>query len=133
MSPQVNLGDQLQLLNLVPVSDITSSSVSSAIDLSLYQDEIGCMIDVKNIAGSSPTLALKLTECDTSGGSYTDVTGGGFTSLTTVAAAQLISLNKNELKRFVKLSWTIGGTMSPEYYLSAKIVGMKKYPDQTLP
>jgi hypothetical protein len=128
MTP-VNLGDQLQNLNLLPVAAITSSSVSSAIDLQAIDGEIAVLLDVSApVAGTNPGLAVKLTECATSGGSYTDVTGGGFTAAADTASAQKISLKKNELKQFVKLSYTISGTSSPQYLVSAKIVGINKYP-----
>jgi hypothetical protein len=53
---------------------------------------------------------VKLTESDTSGGSYTDVSGGAFTTTTAnTASLQKIFVNVTSLKRFVKVSITVAG------------------------
>lgn len=123
-----NLGDNLVLKDLKANASVVATGVSAAQDLLALQDEIAVLLDISApVAGSSPTLTCKLTHCDTSGGSYTDVTGGSFTAAGAAGVSEKISLNKNELKRYVKLDMTIGGTMSPQYYVSAKILGMSKY------
>lgn len=122
----INLGDHLQGLNLLAIVSLSATGVSSAIDLADYEGEIVLAVDVANVSGTTPTLDFKLTECDTTGGSYTDVTGGGGTQVTTVASFQKISLNSNEMKQFVKLSYTLAGT-TPVYLASAKIYAVKKY------
>lgn len=124
-----NLGDILQMKDLKPVAAVTSTAVSSAIDLVELSGEIAVLLDVSApVAGTTPGLAVKLTHCATSGGSYTDVSGGGFTAVADSASAQKISLNKDSLERYVKLSWTISGTDNPQYLISSKIVGINKYP-----
>lgn len=121
-----NLGDKLNGLNLVPVASVSATAVSSAIDLQAYEGEILLAVDVGAVSGTTPTLDFKLTECATSGGSYTDVAGGGGTQVTTVSGFQTISLNSDNLMQFVKLSYTLAGT-TPVYLLSAKIYAAKKY------
>lgn len=124
----VNLGDNMQLKNLKPVAAVTTSTVSSALDLNGLEGEIAVLLDVSApVAGTTPGLACKITECDTSGGSYTDVSGGGFTAVADSASAQKLSLNKDALKRYIKLDYTISGTDSPQYLVSAKVVGLSKY------
>lgn len=124
-----NLGDQLQVKNLLPVASVTSTAAGSAIDLKDLSGEIAVLADVSApVAGTNPTLSLKLQECDTSDGSFTDVSNGAFTQVTDAASVQKLSLNKDELKRFVKIHKTIGGTSSPEYLVSVKAVGINKYP-----
>ena len=60
--------------------------------------------------GASVTLAVKLQECDTSGGTYTDVTNGGFTTTAAnTAAFEQIALNVSDLKRFVRTNSTVSG------------------------
>jgi hypothetical protein len=60
--------------------------------------------------GASITYAVKLQESDTSGGTYTDVTGGAFTTTdANTALVEKISVNTNDMKRFVKLSITVAG------------------------
>ena len=115
----------VQQLNLYPVATVTTDGVGSAIDLVQYEGPVLVTLDCT--AGTSDmTCAVKLTECDTSGGSYTDVSGGAFTQVTTTASAQTLLLNSDSLKRFVKLSIDVGGT-NPSYRISGKIFGVKKY------
>jgi len=60
--------------------------------------------------GAGITYAVKLQESDTSGGTYTDVTGGAFTTTdANTALVEKISVNTNDMKRFVKLSITVAG------------------------
>ena len=115
----------VQQLNLYPVALVAASGVGSAIDLSLYEGPI--LVTLDSGAGTGDmTNDVKLTECATSGGSYTDVTDGDFTQVTTTASNQSILLNSDGLKKYVKLSITLAGT-SPEFLVSAKIFGIKKY------
>lgn len=122
-----NLGDQLQGLDLVPIASINATGLSSAIDLQDYEGEILVAVDVGAVSGTTPTLDFKLQEASTSGGSYTDVTSGGGTQVTTVSGFQKISLNSDSMKQFVKLSYTLAGT-TPVYLVSAKIYAIKKNP-----
>ena len=56
------------------------------------------------------TKAVKITECDTSGGTYTDVTGGAFTTTSAnTALVEKIYLNVSELKQYLKISSTVAG------------------------
>ena len=48
---------------------------------------------------------------------WADVTGGGFTSLTTVSKIEKISLNFDTLPRYLRVNYDIGGTVSPAYTL----------------
>jgi hypothetical protein len=56
------------------------------------------------------THALKLTECDTSGGSYTDVAGGGFPA--TPVSDTFAIVTGRRTKRFIKAASTISGSPS---------------------
>jgi len=123
-----NLGDHLQVKDLLPVQAVTADGDSDAVDLLELSGEIAVILDAASSGDAAKTLACKLTECDTSGGSYTDVSGGGFTTVADEASVQKISLNKDALKRYVKLNLnvTTGDTIS--VLTSAKIVGFNKYP-----
>lgn len=125
MNP-TNLGDQLQVKNLYPAkASLTATDLGSAIDLLDLTGEVAVILDV-GAGGVGATLNSRLVESETSGGTYTDVTGGGFTEVGNAAAVQKISLNKDSMKRFVKLANTVAGTAT--FPLSAKIVGINKNP-----
>ena len=104
-----NLGSKTTILGLLRNDVVTATGLGSAIDLLGYEGDIAVLLDAK-AGGASITYAVKLTESDTSGGTYTDVTGGGFTTTTAnTASLQKIFVNVSNLKRFVKASVTVAG------------------------
>ena len=98
-----NLGTKTEVLNFLP-NDVVATTVtaSTAIDLLDYEGDIAVVLCAE--AGSAGvTYAGKLTEADTSGGAYTDVTGGAFTTTAAnTASVQKISVNSDNIKRFIK-------------------------------
>jgi len=122
----INLGDDLQVLNLQTNASITTDGNGTGVDLNDYEGEIAIVSDVSApVAGSSPTMDLKIQE-SSDNSTYTDVTGGAFTQVTSAAASEKISLNKNNLKRYIRLVKDIGGTSSPQYYVSVKAYALKR-------
>jgi hypothetical protein len=107
----------------------TASGTSEALDISNYEGtiEITLMAGAKT-AGTNPTLDVKLQECDTDDGTPTDVYGGAFTQVTTVAGTQVKTLEKTKLKKFLFLNWTIGGTNAPAFPFGAVSKAFEKYP-----
>jgi hypothetical protein len=104
-----NLGDKTFVLSLLPNDVVTATGLGSAVDLEDYEGEMAVVLDAE-AGGASITYAVKLQESDTSGGSYTDVTGGAFTTTdANTALVEKISVNTNDMKRFVKLSITVAG------------------------
>jgi len=104
-----NLGSKTTILGLLRGDVVTATGLGSAIDLLGYEGDMAVLLDAE-AGGASITYAVKLTESDTSGGTYTDVTGGGFTTTTAnTASLQKIFVNVSNLKRFVKASVTVGG------------------------
>ncbi len=123
-TPDKNFGDHISVLNLLPVASITTTGSVSSIDLKQYAGQIAITLDSKNTAGSSPTMAIALYE-SSDDVTYTAATDGAFTSLTTSTSVQKVVLNKDSLKRYLAIEYTIGGTNSPAYLMSAKV--LKKY------
>jgi len=104
-----NLGDKTFVLSLLPNDVVTTTGLGSAVDLEDYEGEMAVVLDAE-AGGASITYAVKLQESDTSGGVYTDVTGGAFTTTdANTALVEKISVNTNDMKRFVKLSITVAG------------------------
>jgi len=104
-----NLGDKTFVLSLLPNDVVTATGLGSAVDLEDYEGEMAVVLDAE-AGGASITYAVKLQESDTSGGTYTDVTGGAFTTTdANTALVEKISVNTNDMKRFVKLSITVAG------------------------
>mgnify|MGYP005996397991 FL=1 len=104
-----NLGDKTFVLSLLPNDVVTTTGLGSAVDLEDYEGEMAVVLDAE-AGGASITYAVKLQESDTSGGTYTDVTGGAFTTTdANTALVEKISVNTNDMKRYVKLSITVAG------------------------
>ncbi len=128
----VNQGDVQTVAALQAPAAITADGVTTGIDITAYDGEIA--IIVSNSAGTQTggstdrSLAMKIQECDTLGGSYTDVAGGGLTTLLVTAGVQKLSLNSDELKKFILLSYDISGANTPTYLISANVVGTLKNP-----
>ena len=121
-----NLGTKTEVLNVLPSDVVTATGVGSAIDLLDYEGDIAVSLDAE-AGGGSVTYAVKLTESDTSGGTYTDVSGGGFTtSGANAAVTEKISVNTDSIQRFIKASVTVaGGTGAGA--ISVVAFGSKKY------
>jgi len=121
-----NLGDKTILLSLLPNDVVTTTGLGSAVDLEDYEGEMAVVLDAA-AGGASITYAVKLQESDTSGGTYTDVTGGAFTTTdANTALVEKISVNTNDMKRYVKLSITVaGGTGAGAVSVTA--LASKKY------
>ena len=111
----LNLGSKTTLVALRPNALGNSTATGSALDLTAYEGDMIVFLDA-TAGGSGITYAVKLTECDTSGGSYSDVTDGGFTtSSANTATAQKMTLNTNDLKRYVKCVVTVAGGTGTGY------------------
>jgi hypothetical protein len=105
-----NLGSKTTVLGLLPqrCADCYRRPALPSICKG-YEGDMAVLLDAE--AGSAGvTYAVKLTESDTSGGTYTDVTGGAFTTTAAnTASLQKIYVNVTSLKRFVKVSATVAG------------------------
>ena len=110
----------------VATAAVTSTATSSAIDLLEYDGDVLLILDSAAGGGSSPTLDIKLTESDETGGTYTDLSGATFTQGTGSASMQKLEINKDSSKRFIKIVQTIGGS-SPTFTFSINLIGLKKY------
>lgn len=122
----LNLGTKTTVLSLLANDVVTATGTGSAVDLLDYEGDIAVILDAE-AGGASITYAVKLTESDTSGGSYSDVTGGAFTTTdANTALVEKISVNTDGMKRFVKVSVTVaGGTGAGA--VSVVALGSKKY------
>jgi hypothetical protein len=116
---------QMNVVELAPMAVRTSTLTGSGFDLSAYSGF--CHVILQSSAatvGTNPTLNVKLQHCDTSGGSYEDITGAAFTQVTNAAdTTQMITIKPDELKPYVKVIGTIGGTSTPTFGFGVSMVG----------
>jgi len=104
-----NLGSKTEVLSLLGNDVLASTAVGSAVDIQGYEGSAAFVLTAE-AGGSGVTYAIKITECDTSGGTYTDVTDGAFTTTSAnTALVEKIYLNVSELKQYLKISSTVAG------------------------
>ena len=115
------LGTVLQTIALLPMQDIAATGDGTGIDITDYVGLAAVTLSAKNVAGTNPTLIVKLqdsadntTFADISGAVFTTVTEAG----TKAATLEKITVNLNSARRYLRAVKTIGGTSSPQFILS---------------
>ena len=104
-----NLGSKGTAVDILPNDVLASTANGSGVDLQGYEGSAAFVLSSEAM-GASVTLAVKLQECDTSGGTYTAVSSGGFTTTAAnTAAFEQIALNVSDLKRYVRAAATVAG------------------------
>jgi hypothetical protein len=86
-----------------PVSLSAGTVVSASVDLNDYIGPVGMEVVTGAVTGS---LDVKGTECDTSGGQYSDIVNGAITQIVASSQQQMVPLVRT--KRFIKISTTVG-------------------------
>lgn len=104
--------DNVNAVNLAANDTHSSSIDGTAIDIRDYTGE--AMILLTAGVSAAGTLDCKIQECDTSDGSFEDVSGATFTQITTEASMQKIQLNVDARKRYIKLVGAIASSWEAE-------------------
>ncbi len=79
-----------------------------------------------NVAGTNPTMDLKMQNSTDGTNSWTDITDGAFTQVTTSSAAQCIPLKPT--KQYVRVTGTVSGT-NPVFEATVMLL----FPNRTSP
>ena len=126
-----NIGQSLQLLDLLLMQSVTATGNGTGVDLLGYEGEIAVILSAKNTAGVTPTLDVKLQD-SADNSTFTDISGAAFTQVTdagtSAAVSEKIVIKSDQVKRYVRAVKTIGGTSSPAFDTACHAVGVKKYP-----
>lgn len=119
--------NEATFVEALPVATRTSTVTGSAVDLVDYDGYVAfTLMSEAATAGTTPTLNVKVTHADTSGGSYSDVSGATWTEVTDAADAhETLVLDSSGLKRFVKIVGTIGGSATPTFAFGVNMTGFK--------
>jgi len=119
-----NLGDLAISAALLPAGTITETTTGSAVDLQAYGGEAAVILSAA--ASGVGSCAVKLQHSDTSNGVFADIDGATFTAVTTSASHQKLSVDTDEIKRFVKAVATLTGEGATQT-ISVSIVGLPEY------
>ena len=110
--------EKLQHFPLHPVA-------SEAATFTDFDGDIQVILDA-GAAGGSGTMTGKIQHSDTTtAGDFSDVTGGGFTAVAQAVAKQVLTLNRDALKRYVRFVGTIASSGTTIYSVNG--YGLKKY------
>ena len=125
-----NLGSKSYLGTLLACDSRTASANGTGFDLEGSNGAEGEAIIIlasdAASAGTNPTLDVKLQE-SSDNSTFTDISGATFTQVTDSQALEKISINTNDVKRYLRAVGTIGGTSSPAFTYAVALVYGKKY------
>jgi hypothetical protein len=120
--------EKLQHFPLHPVAAETvtfTGATTNIADLKDFDGDIQIILDA-GAAAASGTMTGQLQHSDTTtGGDFSNVTGGGFTAVAQAASKQVLTLNRDALKRYVRFVGTIAASGTTTY--SVQGYGLKKY------
>lgn len=116
--------DKLQHFTLCPSATVTAISDQTGVDISDYEGDVQIIL-AATAAGSGATFDVRIEE-SADDSSYSAVTGGGFTQLANAYSKQVITLNTDALKKYIRMSVTSDeGTGSS--VMTCVGFGLKKY------
>lgn len=120
--------DKLDHFVLHPVGEETTTftgATTNIADLKDYSGEIQILLD-SGAAAASGTMTAKVQHSHTTtGGDFVDVTDGGFTAVAQAASKQVLTLNRNDLRRYIRLVATIADSGTTTF--SCNGYGLPKY------
>lgn len=117
---------KLTAVNLAAAARLTATTTSAAVDVSDFTGNAKLVLNSSATEAADNTLDVKLTHCDTSGGTYTDA-GVAFTQVVNSAASfQSLDFSVDGLKKYVKVVSTLGGT-TPAVTRSVSLIANKAY------
>lgn len=116
--------EKLQGLTLQETESKDAAFNGTGVDLKDYDGDI-VVILTATAAGSSKTAAFRLEESDDNT-TFTAITGGGFTNVGNEFSKQTKVLNRDGLKRYVRLAMT-SITASGATYVTCNGLALKKY------
>lgn len=121
----LDINSGIDALELVPGARTTTTGNGTGVDIRDYEGIATIILSVGAGGGTTPTLDIKIQD-SADNSSFTDVTGKAFTQVTTTASKQTMSLDIDNVRRYVRAVKTVGGT-SPTFDGSVVMVARKKF------
>lgn len=118
---------QANIIELVPCALRLVSFTSDAVDVRNYDGPALFILQSSApIDGINPSLSCKLQHSDTEFSGFTDVPGGGFTEVTNPDdITQMITLQLNGLKRFIRAECLFSGTLTLTFTFGMTMVALR--------
>ena len=116
--------DKIEHFTLLATTTITGTGDQTGVDLAGYEGDVQIILS-GTAAGAAADLTFRIEE-SADDVTYTAVTGGTFTDIGNAAYKEVLTLNSNDLKRYIRLSCTAEtGTASSA--VTCFGFGLKKY------
>jgi hypothetical protein len=116
--------DKLEHFTLLATTTITATGDQTGVDLAGYEGDVQIILS-GTAAGAAADLTFRIEE-SADDSTYTAATGGTFTAIGNAAYKEVLTLNSNDLKRYIRLSCTAEtGTASSA--VTCFGFGLKKY------
>lgn len=111
-------------ITLLSPASRTATGTGTAVDMRNYTGRAAVIFHSAAAAsGTSPTIDAKLRHSN-DGTTWADVTGATFTQVTTSASVEAISVDCDQLRRYVEGYVTIGGTAVPTFVCSMCMIAI---------
>lgn len=104
MAIQSRALEQLQAFNIRPAATLSTNSDTTGVDLTAIDGDALFILSAG--ISSAGTIDAKIQHSLTLNGTYNDVTGGGFAQLTATAGVQKVSIPRDELRGFFRVSFS---------------------------
>lgn len=111
----------IQVLNLAVVATLTATANGAALDVAALHGEGRLVLNSTAGAVAGNTLDVKLQDSPDGVNGWAD-TGHAFAQVTNAASHQVIAVNLDGLRKFVRVVDTIAGT-TPSFVRSVELVG----------
>ena len=113
----------------ITFSSATAFAVSGSVSSTMAAGTVGTLYSTPQVefmvtAGSAAFINGDTCVIVTTARTYSDVSGGGFTGLTTTGSVQRLAVNADQLGRYLRLNFVIGGTVGPSYIVGCGMYGM---------
>ena len=116
--------DKLEHFTLLATTTITATGDQTGVDLAGYEGDVQIILS-GTAAGADADLTFRIEE-SADNSTFTAATNGTFTAIGNAAYKEVLTLNSNDLKRYIRLSCTAEtGTASSA--VTCFGFGLKKY------
>ena len=96
--------EQLQVFSMRAPAALTAVGDTTGVDLRAIDGDALFILDASTSAADT-SMQAKLQHADTVGGTYADVPGGAFVTLTAAASTQKLSIPRDENRGFYRINF----------------------------
>ena len=119
--------EKLQHFPLHPVAQETGTftgATTNIADLNAFEGDIQVILDA-GAAAASGTMTGVIQDSDDGSTGWNPVTGGAFTAVAQAASKQVLTINTDNIKRYIRFVGTIAASGTTTY--SVRGYGLHKY------